>query len=101
MYGLLLLAAAIETPGYIESMAKYADRQDMEFRGYVAEDDILSLPRRRYMTVLAYSSSAGSSGVAHLACEYDADCSTDLPNFVIWRPPRPRCANTKPATPID
>ena len=72
-----------ETPGYVESMArKYADRQDMEFRGYVAEDDIPALFSSANMTVLAYSSSAGSSGVAHLACEYGLPIvAADLPEF--------------------
>jgi glycosyltransferase involved in cell wall biosynthesis len=72
-----------ETPGYVESMAqRYADREDMEFRGYVAEDDIPELFRSANMTVLAYSSSAGSSGVAHLACEYGLPIvAADLPEF--------------------
>ena len=72
-----------ETPGYVESMAqKYAGREDMEFRGYVAEDDIPELFSSANMTVLAYSSSAGSSGVAHLACEYGLPIvAADLPEF--------------------
>jgi glycosyltransferase involved in cell wall biosynthesis len=72
-----------ETPGYVESVAQqYADRPDMEFRGYVPEDDIAELFRGSNLAVLAYSSSAGSSGVAHLACEYGLPIvAADLPEF--------------------
>ena len=71
------------TPGYVESVARqYADRPDMEFRGYIPEDAIAELFRSASLAVLPYSSSAGSSGVAHLACEYGLPIvAADLPEF--------------------
>ena len=42
----------------------------IEFRGYVAEDDIPDLFRSTSVLVLPYDSATGSSGPAHQACEY-------------------------------
>lgn len=72
-----------QTPGYVESVARqYAGRSDMEFRGYVPEDDIAGLFQGASLAVLPYSSAAGSSGVAHLACEYGVPIvAADLPEF--------------------
>jgi glycosyltransferase involved in cell wall biosynthesis len=42
----------------------------IEFTGYVAEDAIPELFKPASMMVMPYSSATGSSGVAHLACQY-------------------------------
>lgn len=42
----------------------------IEFRGYVAEEDIPDLFRTTSILVLPYDSSTGASGPAHQACEY-------------------------------
>jgi len=60
-----------QTPGYVESVAaQLRDNPRVEFTGYVEEDDIPGLFRGASVLVLPYSSAAGSSGVAHLACEF-------------------------------
>lgn len=59
------------TPGYIETIAEeMKDDPHIEFTGYVQEDDIAKLFRKASVLVLPYSSAAGASGVAHLACEF-------------------------------
>ena len=59
------------TPGYIETMAEeMKDSPNIEFTGYVEEEDIADLFRKASVLVLPYSSAAGASGVAHLACEF-------------------------------
>jgi len=59
------------TPGYVESVAeKYKDNSRIHFTGYVAEESIPDLFRSATVMVMPYSSATGSSGVAHLACEY-------------------------------
>ncbi len=72
-----------ETPGYVESVAQqFAGRQNMEFLGYVPENGVAELFRSASLVVLPYSSAAGSSGVAHLACEYGLPIvAADLPEF--------------------
>ena len=60
-----------KTPGYVASMAaRYQGNPKLEFIGYVPEDELAALFQSTSITVMPYSSSAGSSGVAHLACEY-------------------------------
>jgi glycosyltransferase involved in cell wall biosynthesis len=58
-------------PGYWESIRE-AQRENsrIEFRGYVAEDDIPELFRTTSIVVMPYDSATGSSGPAHQACEY-------------------------------
>jgi glycosyltransferase involved in cell wall biosynthesis len=59
------------TPGYVESVAqRIGKRPNIEFTGYVAEEGIPELFRNATVLVMPYSSATGSSGVAHLACEY-------------------------------
>jgi len=59
------------TPGYVESVAaQLKDDPQVEFTGYVAEEDIPKLFRTSSFLVLPYSSATGASGVAHLACEF-------------------------------
>ena len=60
-----------KTPGYVESVASYCKGDSrIQFTGYVAEESIPELFQGTSITVMPYTSSAGSSGVAHLACEY-------------------------------
>lgn len=59
------------TPGYVESVAeRFEGSSRVEFTGYLAEDRIPELFKSASMMVMPYSSATGSSGVAHLACEY-------------------------------
>ena len=60
-----------KTPGYLRSVQeKIGARTDVHFVGYVEEEDIPRLFQRSTLTVLPYTSSAGSSGIAHLASTY-------------------------------
>ncbi len=72
-----------EMPGYVESIAeKMKGNSQVEFLGYVAEEQVGDLFRSASVVVMPYSSSAGSSGVAHLACEYGVPIvAADLPEF--------------------
>lgn len=59
------------TPGYVESVAeRFEGSSRVEFTGYLAEDRIPELFKSASMMVMPYSSATGSSGVAHLACEF-------------------------------
>jgi len=72
-----------EAPGYVESVAQqFADDPRIEFAGYVPEEDVAQMFRRASLLVLPYTSAAGSSGVAHLACEFGLPIvAADLPEF--------------------
>jgi glycosyltransferase involved in cell wall biosynthesis len=72
-----------KTPGYLQSIRdKLASRSDVIFTGYVAEDDIPQLFQSSSLAVLPYTSSAGSSGIAHLACTYGVPIvASDIPDF--------------------
>jgi glycosyltransferase involved in cell wall biosynthesis len=59
-----------KTPGYVQSMAQRHASDQIRFLGYVAEDSIPDLFRDASLAVMPYTSSAGSSGVAHLAAQY-------------------------------
>jgi glycosyltransferase involved in cell wall biosynthesis len=70
-------------PGYWESIRE-AQRGNprIEFRGYVAEDDIPELYRTASIVVMPYDSATGSSGPAHQACEYGVPIvCADLADF--------------------
>jgi len=71
------------TPGYMESVARrFHDCPRIEFRGYVAEEDIPELFRTASVMVMPYNSATGASGVAHLACQYGLPIiSADIPDF--------------------
>ena len=57
--------------GYWESIRDSQPKNlPIEFRGYVAEDDIPGLFQSASVLVLPYDSATGSSGPAHQACEY-------------------------------
>jgi glycosyltransferase involved in cell wall biosynthesis len=58
------------TPGYVDSMAQRHASERICFLGYVPEESIADLFREASLAVMPYTSSAGSSGVAHLAAQY-------------------------------
>lgn len=54
----------------------------IEFRGYVAEDEIPELFQSTSVLVLPYDSATGSSGPAHQACEFGVPIvCADIPDF--------------------
>jgi glycosyltransferase involved in cell wall biosynthesis len=60
-----------KTPGYLESVKQKCWRHPhIRFIGYVPEEQISELFQTTTVTVMPYTSSAGSSGVAHLASAY-------------------------------
>ncbi len=69
--------------GYWESIREAQPKHlPIEFRGYVAEDDIPELFQTTSALVLPYDSATGSSGPAHQACEFGVPIvSADLPDF--------------------
>jgi Glycosyl transferases group 1 len=71
------------TPGYVTSVARrFRNDPRIEFTGYVPEEDIPGLFRAASVAVMPYSSSAGASGIAHLACAYGVPIiSADIPDF--------------------
>src|SRR6185437_2468603 len=71
------------TPGYMQSVAeKYGDNPQIEFAGYVAEADLPQFFGRMSLLLMPYSSSTGSSGVAHQAAEYGLPIvCADIPDF--------------------
>ncbi|HWG21654.1 MAG TPA: glycosyltransferase [Terracidiphilus sp.] len=69
--------------GYWESIREAQPKHlPIEFRGYVAEEDIPELFETTSVLVLPYDSATGSSGPAHQACEFGVPIvSADLPDF--------------------
>lgn len=59
-----------KTAGYVRSMAQRHASDRIRFLGYVPEELIADLFRQASLAVMPYTSSAGSSGVAHLAAQY-------------------------------
>ncbi len=72
-----------KTPGYVEAIAqKYRNHPCIQFTGYVPEDRIPALFRSASIAAMPYTSSGGSSGVAHLACQYAVPIvAPDIPDF--------------------
>jgi hypothetical protein len=72
-----------KTPGYLKQIAEQcADQPQIKFTGYVAEEDVPALFQTSTLTAMPYHSSAGSSGIAHLACAYGVPMvASDLPDF--------------------
>jgi glycosyltransferase involved in cell wall biosynthesis len=56
--------------GYVDSVARRHASNRIAFLGYVPEELIADLFREASLAVMPYTSSAGSSGVAHLAAQY-------------------------------
>ncbi len=71
------------TPGYVESVADGCrGNPRIEFTDYVPEEKISELFSTASVLVMPYSSATGSSGVAHLACEYGVPIiSADIRDF--------------------
>lgn len=69
--------------GYWESIREAQPKHlPIDFKGYVAEEDIPELFQSTSVLVLPYDSATGSSGPAHQACEYGVPIvSADLPDF--------------------
>jgi glycosyltransferase involved in cell wall biosynthesis len=71
-----------KTPGYIRSMEERHASDRIHFLGYVAESAIPDLFRDASLAVMPYTSSAGSSGVAHLAAQYGVPViASDIQDF--------------------
>jgi glycosyltransferase involved in cell wall biosynthesis len=72
-----------KTPGYLETVQKKVpSRPEVQFLGYVSEQDVGKLLQRSTLAVLPYTSSAGSSGIAHLACTYGVPIiASDIVDF--------------------
>lgn len=70
-------------PGYVESVAeRFQHNPHITFTGYVAEEELSELFSTASMLVMPYSSATGSSGVAHLACEFGVPVvCADIPDF--------------------
>lgn len=69
--------------GYLQECAtRYLDVAGVSFLGYVPEENVAALFRSASVAVMPYSSSAGSSGVVHLACEHDIPVlASDIPDL--------------------
>ena len=71
-----------KTPGYVQSMAERYAHDNIRFLGYVPEESIADLFRKASLAVMPYTSSAGSSGVAHLAAQYGVPViASDIQDF--------------------
>jgi glycosyltransferase involved in cell wall biosynthesis len=69
--------------GYWESIRDAQPKHlPIDFKGYVAEEDIPELFQSTSVLVLPYDSATGSSGPAHQACQFGVPIvSADLPDF--------------------
>ena len=84
--GVRLVIAGGDHPqatGYVDSVKKKCNGDPrIEFTGYVQEPELADLFQSSSVAVMPYSSSTGSSGVAHLACQYGVPIvCADLPDF--------------------
>jgi glycosyltransferase involved in cell wall biosynthesis len=71
-----------KTPGYVDAVARRHASDRISFLGYVPEESIASLFRDASLAVMPYTSSAGSSGVAHLAAQYGVPIiASDIKDF--------------------
>jgi glycosyltransferase involved in cell wall biosynthesis len=71
-----------KTQGYVRSMAERYASDRIVFLDYVPEQSIPDLFREASLTVMPYTSSAGSSGVAHLAAQYGVPViASDIKDF--------------------
>lgn len=72
-----------QAPGYVESVAARINGDGrIQFTGYVPEDKLSELFSTASVLVMPYNSATGSSGVAHLACEFGVPIiSSDIRDF--------------------
>jgi glycosyltransferase involved in cell wall biosynthesis len=58
-------------PGYVEALReRYQYSRNVEFLGYIPEDNLPELLSTASLMVMPYTSTTGSSGVAHQACQF-------------------------------
>jgi glycosyltransferase involved in cell wall biosynthesis len=71
------------TPGYVESIrSRFGHFPGIEITGYVAEEELPDLFASATAMVMPYTSAGGSSGVAHLACQFGVPIiCADIPDF--------------------
>lgn len=69
--------------GYLKSIQDQCrEHPQIRFIGYVQEDAIPAMFQRSTVAVMPYTSSAGSSGIAHLAAAYGVPIiASDIPDF--------------------
>jgi glycosyltransferase involved in cell wall biosynthesis len=69
--------------GYLQACAtRCLDIPRVRFLGYVQEENVAGLFRSASVAVMPYNSSAGSSGVVHLACEHEVPVlASDIPDM--------------------
>jgi len=72
-----------QATGYIESVRRRCQgNPQVEFRGYIPEENLPDLFQSSSVAVMPYSSSTGCSGVAHLACAFGVPIvCADLADF--------------------
>ena len=70
-------------PGYVESVReRFHSHSNIDFTGYVSEDQIPELFGTASVVVMPYNSATGASGVAHFACAYGVPMvSADIADF--------------------
>ncbi len=70
-------------PEYVKRISESCgDHPYIRFTGYVEEEGLSELFASATMIVMPYASATGSSGVAHLACEYGLPIvCADIPDF--------------------
>jgi glycosyltransferase involved in cell wall biosynthesis len=71
-------------PNYVESVAEQCkDDPNIEFTGYVEEQDIPRIFKQSSVLVMPYNSATGASGVAHLGCEFGLPIvCAEIPDFI-------------------
>ena len=71
------------TPGYLDRLRRrWGQNEAIEFLGYVEERRLPELFAGSSLVAMPYSSATGSSGVAHLACQFGVPIiCADLPDF--------------------
>jgi len=81
----LVIAGSNNTnaPGYIEALReKYMSNPQVEFMGYIPEEELPELFSTSSVMVLPYTSATGASGVAHLGAQYGVPIvSSDIAEF--------------------
>ena len=81
----LVIAGSNNTnaPGYIEALReKYMSNPQVEFMGYIPEEELPELFTTSSVMVLPYTSATGASGVAHLGAQYGVPIvSSDIAEF--------------------
>jgi glycosyltransferase involved in cell wall biosynthesis len=71
-----------KAPGYVDAIAQRYASDRIVFLGYVPEASVARLFRDASLIVMPYTSSAGSSGVAHLAAQYGVPViASDIKDF--------------------